>query len=89
MQTATVVLIAQLCLSMWLRTDKTHSTVYLIFHYVIIFSSEPDCPSLQDADSLSQTQLIKRLTHSCRYDRLERPISKQACSILQNKAYVQ
>lgn len=44
--------------------------------FCIIFSSEPDCPSLQDADSLSQTQLIKRLTHGCRYDRLERPISK-------------
>ncbi len=28
-----------------------------------IFSSEPDCPSLHDADSLSQTQLVKRLTH--------------------------
>ncbi|XP_037048239.1 pH-sensitive chloride channel 2-like isoform X2 [Bradysia coprophila] len=41
----------------------------------IIISSEPDCPSLHDADSLSQTQLIKRLTHGCRYDRLERPIT--------------
>lgn len=41
----------------------------------IIISSEPDCPSLEDADSLSQTQLIKRLTHGCRYDRLQRPIT--------------
>lgn len=32
-----------------------------------------DCPSLSDADSLSQTQLIERLTHTCRYDKLERP----------------
>ncbi|XP_023035345.1 pH-sensitive chloride channel 2 [Drosophila willistoni] len=34
-----------------------------------------DCPTLSDADSLSQTQLINRLTHGCRYDRLERPIT--------------
>ncbi|XP_055375610.1 pH-sensitive chloride channel 2-like [Condylostylus longicornis] len=34
-----------------------------------------DCPSLENADSLSQTQLIERLTHGCRYDRLERPIT--------------
>lgn len=41
---------------------------------ILNFSSESDCPSLDKADSLSQTQLIKRLTHTCRYDRLERPV---------------
>ncbi|XP_013103137.2 pH-sensitive chloride channel 2 isoform X1 [Stomoxys calcitrans] len=34
-----------------------------------------ECPSLVDADSLSQTQLLERLTHGCRYDRLERPVT--------------
>ncbi|XP_055597778.1 pH-sensitive chloride channel 2-like [Uranotaenia lowii] len=35
--------------------------------------NESDCPSLESADKLSQTQLLQRLTHVCRYDRLERP----------------
>lgn len=47
-------------------------SVYLLPKY----SSETNCPSLNDADRLSQTQLIKRLTHNCRYDRLERPRSE-------------
>lgn len=33
------------------------------------------CPTLANGDSLSQTQLIDRLTHGCRYDRLERPFT--------------
>ncbi|XP_053951411.1 pH-sensitive chloride channel 2 [Anastrepha ludens] len=37
--------------------------------------ADKDCPPLNDADNLSQTQLIQRLTHGCRYDRLERPDS--------------
>ncbi|EDX01160.1 pH-sensitive chloride channel 2 [Drosophila yakuba] len=36
---------------------------------------DEDCPTLDDGDSLSQTQLLDRLTHGCRYDRLERPIT--------------
>uniref|UniRef100_U5EYU4 pH-sensitive chloride channel 2 n=1 Tax=Corethrella appendiculata TaxID=1370023 RepID=U5EYU4_9DIPT len=36
---------------------------------------DPECPSLENADKLSQTQLISRLTHVCRYDRLERPMT--------------
>ncbi|EDW26600.1 GL13104 [Drosophila persimilis] len=36
---------------------------------------DEDCPTLADGDSLSQTQLLDRLTHGCRYDRLERPIT--------------
>ncbi|XP_055642184.1 pH-sensitive chloride channel 2-like isoform X2 [Toxorhynchites rutilus septentrionalis] len=36
---------------------------------------ESDCPSLEEADKLSQTQLLLRLTHDCRYDRLERPMT--------------
>ncbi|XP_037944276.1 pH-sensitive chloride channel 2, partial [Teleopsis dalmanni] len=35
---------------------------------------DEDCPSLTNATNLQQTQLIDRLTHVCRYDRLERPI---------------
>lgn len=34
-----------------------------------------DCPTLANGDSLSQTQLLDRLTHGCRYDRLERPLT--------------
>lgn len=36
---------------------------------------ESDCPSLDEANKLSQTQLLSRLTHGCRYDRLERPMA--------------
>ncbi|XP_065364609.1 pH-sensitive chloride channel 2-like [Calliphora vicina] len=35
--------------------------------------SDDTCPSMDDADGLTQTQLINRLTAPCRYDRLERP----------------
>ncbi|KAM7349000.1 pH-sensitive chloride channel 2-like [Cochliomyia hominivorax] len=31
------------------------------------------CPSMDDANDLTQTQLINRLTDPCRYDKLERP----------------
>uniref|UniRef100_A0A336LQY4 pH-sensitive chloride channel 2 n=1 Tax=Culicoides sonorensis TaxID=179676 RepID=A0A336LQY4_CULSO len=44
-----------------------------ISEHINIGNNLVDCPSLSDADSLSQTQLIERLTHSCRYDKLERP----------------
>ncbi|KAL5278822.1 hypothetical protein ACFFRR_003444 [Megaselia abdita] len=47
----------------------------LLFQVYYCDDSERDCPSLKDADSLSQTQLLQRLTHECRYDRLERPIT--------------
>ncbi|XP_011187055.2 pH-sensitive chloride channel 2 [Zeugodacus cucurbitae] len=33
------------------------------------------CPSLQNADALTQTQLIFELTAPCRYDKFERPFS--------------
>ncbi|ALC49142.1 CG7589, partial [Drosophila busckii] len=36
---------------------------------------QEDCPALNNGDNLSQTQLLDRLTHGCRYDRLERPIT--------------
>ncbi|XP_053693172.1 pH-sensitive chloride channel 2-like [Sabethes cyaneus] len=39
--------------------------------------NDPDCPSLDEADHMSQTQLLSRLTHVCRYDRLERPMTIQ------------
>lgn len=35
---------------------------------------EEDCPPISNATNLQQTQLVQRLTHVCRYDRLERPI---------------
>ncbi|EDW83247.1 uncharacterized protein Dwil_GK22424 [Drosophila willistoni] len=34
-----------------------------------------DCPSLSNANSLTQTELIARLTDNCRYDKLEPPIN--------------
>ncbi|KAH8287128.1 hypothetical protein KR054_003673 [Drosophila jambulina] len=37
--------------------------------------NDDDCPTLADGDSLSQTQLLDKLTHGCRYDRLERPVT--------------
>uniref|UniRef100_A0A1A9UU80 pH-sensitive chloride channel 2 n=1 Tax=Glossina austeni TaxID=7395 RepID=A0A1A9UU80_GLOAU len=50
--------------------------VLLVFVLYTSAQASPfDCPSLGDGDSLSQTQLLERLTHSCRYDRLERPIT--------------
>ncbi|XP_034668124.1 glycine receptor subunit alpha-4 [Drosophila subobscura] len=36
---------------------------------------DEECPTLADGDNMSQTQLLDRLTHGCRYDRLERPIT--------------
>uniref|UniRef100_A0A1Q3FX45 pH-sensitive chloride channel 2 n=2 Tax=Culex tarsalis TaxID=7177 RepID=A0A1Q3FX45_CULTA len=36
---------------------------------------DPNCPSLENANALSQTQLLSALTHGCRYDRLERPMA--------------
>ncbi|XP_058450088.1 pH-sensitive chloride channel 2-like [Malaya genurostris] len=38
-------------------------------------TNDPNCPSLEDADHMSQTQLLSRLTHVCRFDRLERPMT--------------
>ncbi|XP_037817064.1 pH-sensitive chloride channel 2 [Lucilia sericata] len=37
-------------------------------------TDDEECPSLENANTLQQSQLIQRLTHVCRYDRLERPI---------------
>lgn len=42
---------------------------------IINTNGELDCPSLENADKMSQTQLIQSLTHVCRYDRLERPLT--------------
>lgn len=49
--------------------------IYLTVIQIAIVESDEECPTLIDADSLSQTQLIQRLTAPCRYDRLERPIT--------------
>ncbi|EDW67732.2 pH-sensitive chloride channel 2 isoform X2 [Drosophila virilis] len=40
--------------------------------------TDSSCPSLLNADSLSQTELVTRLTSNCRYDRLEPPITVNA-----------
>lgn len=64
------------CSRPWAKRIFPYFLIFFKFcSYLLPISSEPDCPSLVDADKLSQTQLIKRLTHSCRYDRLERPAS--------------
>nr|XP_016923336.2 pH-sensitive chloride channel 2 [Drosophila suzukii] len=55
---------------------------------------DEDCPSLANATTLQQTQLIQRLTHVCRYDRLERPIeydpvtSKRLPIVVKTRIYV-
>ena len=48
-------------------------------HYFLNRSNEA-CPSFENANSLTQTQLFKRLTHPCRYDRIQRP-ERKCCSI--------
>lgn len=48
---------------------------WCLFVYVLEVSCSTRCPTLNNADSLSQTQLLERLTHGCRYDRLERPVT--------------
>ena len=50
-------------------------SVLLSIIFVFTCAADIECPSLVDADNLSQTQLLERLTHGCRYDRLERPIT--------------
>ncbi|XP_020803960.1 glycine receptor subunit alpha-4 [Drosophila serrata] len=42
---------------------------------VLAGTMDEGCPTLADGDSLSQTQLLDKLTHGCRYDRLERPVT--------------
>lgn len=49
--------------------------ILFLLLFCAVKAADSDCPSLSDADSLSQTQLLERLTHGCRYDRLERPIT--------------
>ncbi|KAM8710500.1 hypothetical protein ACLKA7_017163 [Drosophila subpalustris] len=41
---------------------------------------DENCPSLANAGSLQYTELIQRMTHVCRYDRLERPIEYDSTS---------
>ncbi|XP_070496885.1 pH-sensitive chloride channel 2-like isoform X2 [Chironomus tepperi] len=40
---------------------------------VIASQASEGCPSFENANSLTQTQLFKRLVHPCRYDRIQRP----------------
>ncbi|XP_058974514.1 pH-sensitive chloride channel 2-like [Musca domestica] len=49
------------------------STYSILTDLNVTRSADETCPSLDDAAQLTQTQLINRLTASCRYDRLERP----------------
>ncbi|XP_004530542.1 glycine receptor subunit alpha-4 [Ceratitis capitata] len=51
------------------------AVIFLLLVSTSKSSTDTDCPSLIEADNLSQTQLIERLTHGCRYDRLERPVT--------------
>lgn len=48
--------------------------------YYFLNRSNEACPSFENANSLTQTQLFKRLTHPCRYDRIQRP-ERKCCSI--------
>lgn len=44
--------------------------------------ADDTCPSLDNANELTQTQLINRLTATCRYDRLERPYVSQNGTVI-------
>ncbi|XP_036346286.1 pH-sensitive chloride channel 2-like [Rhagoletis pomonella] len=50
------------------------------YPYFNMSDSQSNCPTLQNAESLTQKQLIFRLTSPCRYDRFERP-----CQVFDNK----
>lgn len=43
---------------------------------LFICRSTEGCPSFENANSLTQTQLFKRLVHPCRFDRISRPERK-------------
>lgn len=60
----------------FISTKKFHGPLLSSYSFSLNSSSEPDCPTLEEADTFSQTQLVKTLTHNCRYDRLERPKSE-------------
>lgn len=48
----------------------------------LLYSAQVEgCPSFENADSLTQTQLFKRLTHPCRFDRIQRPERKLSRSL--------
>jgi len=49
--------------------------ISILINCLYAYALDEDCPTLADGDSMSQTQLLDRLTHGCRYDRLERPIT--------------
>lgn len=64
-------------------THMTHSTHITHTQRCILSSRSATnstmddyCPSLANAGTLQYTELIQRMTHVCRYDRLERPIGK-------------
>lgn len=62
-QTTKVLLIITICSLMQKSISAINDTIV-----------DENCPSLANADSLQYTELIQRMTHVCRYDRLERPI---------------
>lgn len=67
-----------LCFRYFNRSKTIFLTIFILtikYQTVLgVIEFEEACPSLVNASSLQQTQLIQRLTHVCRYDRLERPI---------------
>lgn len=50
-----------------------NSTLNVLADLNVTKFSDGTCPAIEDADRLTQTQLINRLTAPCRYDRFERP----------------
>lgn len=54
-----------------------HNLVKSCDHLRCLFAcfcrSTEGCPSFENADSLTQTELFKRLVHPCRFDRIQRP----------------
>ncbi|TDG50439.1 hypothetical protein AWZ03_003028 [Drosophila navojoa] len=63
--------------------SATNSSPYFQVSLNLSESTTKSCPSLLDGDSLSQTELIRRLTDLCRYDRLQPPITVNATGDIQ------
>ncbi|KAH8245257.1 hypothetical protein KR032_007596 [Drosophila birchii] len=59
----------------WSLIVKIVLNCLILWRTVLAGTMDEDCPTLADGDSLSQTQLLDKLTHGCRYDRLERPVT--------------
>lgn len=52
---------------------RSSSNIFKMLKFHVVYRPIPGCPTLEDADILSQTLLFKRLVDPCRFDRIQRP----------------